>query len=222
MVMICFSPDHLCRNISFTYGESEDGDSWALRNIWVDMEPGQLIVIVGGNGSGKSSLLKLLPRLTIPTSGEVFIDDVPLQNYDIHRLRHSIAFLAQSDVIYPISLRENILIGHPDYMKSPLEKQHLVDEAAHLGGSYDLITRLGYDTILNPPRVVGQSLGEYCNGEIGPLAMQELRRHSASFKETPISCGEKQRLLAYVSYGFPSMILPSWLQLAYIHEGEER
>jgi ABC-type multidrug transport system fused ATPase/permease subunit len=141
----------------------------------------------------------------MPTSGEVFIDDIPVQNYDIHQLRRSIAFLAQSEDIYPISLRENILMGHPDYMKSPSKNQILVDEAAHLGGSYGLITRLGYDTILNPPNVLGQSLGGCGNGEIGPLALEELKRHSSSFRETPISCGEKQRLLAYVISDFLSM-----------------
>ncbi|KAF8236754.1 P-loop containing nucleoside triphosphate hydrolase protein [Tricholoma matsutake] len=185
------------RNISFAYGEpSSDHTIWALRNVRFDIEPGQLVVIVGGNGSGKTSLLKLLPRLNNPTCGEIFIDDMPLQDYDIHQLRHSMTFLTQSEDIYPVSIRENILMGLPHIMKSPAEKQEIINEAARLGGSYDIIQRLGYDTILDPPNVVGQSLRGHGNGDIGPLAMEELGCHLSSYKETSISVGEKQRLLA--------------------------
>jgi ABC-type multidrug transport system fused ATPase/permease subunit len=181
------------RNVSFAYKKSA-GDT-ALRNVWFDIEPGQLVVIVGENGSGKTSLLKLLPGLANPTCGEVFLDDMPLQDYDIQQLRNYIAFLAQSEEIYPVSLRENILMGLPDDMKCPVEQQESVDEAARLGGAHELIKRLGYNTILNPPNVLGQSLRGFGNGAIGPCAMEELSQHSSNFKETSISCGEKQRLL---------------------------
>ena len=97
-------------------------------------------------------------------------------------------------------------MGHPDYMKSLSKKQILIDEAAHLGGSHGLISQLGYKTILYPPNVLGQSLGGCGNGEIAPHALEELRRHSSSFREKPIPCGEKQRLLAYIISGFLSMV----------------
>lgn len=164
---------------------------------------------MGGNGSGKTSLLKLLPRLNNPTCGEIFIDDMPLQDYDIHQLRHSMTFLTQSEDIYPVSIRENILMGLPHIMKSPAEKKEITNEAARLGGSYDIIQRLGYDTILDPPNVVGQSLRGHGNGDIGPLAMEELGCHLSSYKETSISLGEKQRLLAYVIIRILVLFSPS-------------
>jgi hypothetical protein len=121
---------------------------------------------------------------------------MPLQDYDVRKLRNYMAFLAQSEEIYPVSLRENILMG---LSGDPTEKNEFIDNAARFGGAYDLITRVGYDTILNPPNVVGQSLRGFGNGDIGPSAMEELSRYSSNFRETSISCGEKQRLLLYVT-----------------------
>jgi hypothetical protein len=178
---------------------------------------------VGENGSGKTSLLKMLPKLATPTCGEVFVDDVPLKDYDIHRLRRSMAFLTQSEEIYPVSLRENVLMGLPDDMEISTKKQELVDEAARLGGSYDLIGRLGHDTILNPPNIVGQSLRGRGSGEIGPGAMEELIRHSSKFKRTSISCGEKQRLLAYVmDLKLALCVLTKCAKVAYLHEVDKQ
>jgi hypothetical protein len=160
----------------------------------------------------------MLPKLATPTCGEVLVDDMPLNDYDIHQLRSSMAILTQSEEIYPVSIRENILIGLPEDMECSTKKQELVDEAARLGGSYDLIKRLGYDTILNPPNIVGQSLRGRDNGEIGSRAMEELVSHSSRFKQMSISCGERQRLLAYVLNFKLVHVLTKCAKVAYLHE----
>lgn len=167
----------------------------AVKNVSFDVSPGQLVVIVGGNGSGKTSLLNLVTGLALPTSGKISIDNRPLAEYDTLQLRASIAFLTQNEEIYPISLRENIMISVPG-LRDLSKNQDLVDEAARLGGSFDLTQRLGYDTILSPPEIVGQSLKGCGNGEIGPGAMAELKRHSVNTKSISISAGERQRLVA--------------------------
>lgn len=153
-------------------------------------------MVVGENGSGKSSLLKLISRVNPATSGEIFVDDEPISNYDIHVLRKYMAFLTQSEEIYPISLSENLLMGLPDRPESQADKAILIDEAARLGGSYNLIQRLGRDTILNRPGVVGQSIKGNGNGDIGPGAVDALNQNSPAAKEIRISLGEKQRLVA--------------------------
>lgn len=185
------------RHVSLGYQNplNEGSTLTAVKNASFSVSPGQLVVIVRGNGSGKTSLLNLLTGLVLPTSGKIFIDNRPLAEYDTLQLRTSIAFLTQNEEIYPISLRENILIGVPDMWNSS-ENQDLVDEAARLGGSFDLIQRLGYNTILNPPEIVGQSLKGCGNGEIGPGAMAELKCHSVDSKNISISGGERQRLVA--------------------------
>jgi ABC-type glutathione transport system ATPase component len=165
-------------------------------SISLDIQPGQLVVIVGVNGSGKTSLLKLLPRLAEPKSGSIVIDDQSLHSYDMHQLRRSMAYLTQSEAIYPISLRENLLLGLPDLTQHDLGNTVMVDEAARLGNSYDIIQRLGYDAILNPPPLVSQSFYGCGSGRISDAAMEEYQRHSANRKGIQISEGEKQRLVA--------------------------
>ncbi|TFK32822.1 P-loop containing nucleoside triphosphate hydrolase protein [Crucibulum laeve] len=184
------------RNVSFRYEDTINPEFNAVNNITLDIEPGQLVVIVGANGSGKTSLLNLLPRLAEPTSGEIYIDDKPSSDYDTLQIRRSIAFLAQNEQIYPVSLRENILMGLTGVERKHADNPEKISEAAVLGGSYDLMSRLGWDTILNRCGVVGQSMRGCGNGDIGDGALAELERNSPSSKEISISCGEKQRLIA--------------------------
>jgi ABC-type bacteriocin/lantibiotic exporter with double-glycine peptidase domain len=167
-----------------------------IESISLDIQPGQFVVIVGINGSGKTSLLKLIPGLAEPKSGSLFIDDQPLGAYDVHKLRRSMAYLTQSEEIYPISLRENLLMGLADLTQHHLGHTAMVDEAARLGRSYDIIQRLGYDAILNPPPLVNQSFYGAGSGRIGDAALSEYQCHSGRKKDIPVSEGEKQRLVA--------------------------
>lgn len=186
------------RDVLLHYPEENPSLSKAhtRESISLDIQPGQLVVIVGVNGSGKTSLLKLLPRLAEPKSGSIFIDDQPLHAYDMHQLRHSMAYLTQSEEIYPISLRENLLMGLKDLTQHDLGNTGMVDEASRLGNSYDIIQRLGYDAVLNPPPLVSQSFYGCSSGLIGKAAMEEYQCHSGNRKGITVSEGEKQRLVA--------------------------
>ncbi|KAG6911413.1 hypothetical protein DXG01_016510 [Tephrocybe rancida] len=184
------------RNVSCTYDGPCESRVLAVDHVSFEVEPGQLVVIVGGNGSGKTSLLKLLCGLNRLTCGDILLDGLPIDQFNMASLRRSMAFLTQSEEIYPISLRENLLMGIPNVVPPQQDIDEYVDEAAKLGGAYDLIQRLGYETILDPPPVVGQSMRTCGNGDIGPGALEELRRNSRSCMATVLSAGEKQRLVA--------------------------
>ncbi|KAG6828909.1 hypothetical protein H0H92_006360 [Tricholoma furcatifolium] len=184
------------RNVSFAYnGTNGDPSIPAVDHASFHVEPGQLVVIVGGNGSGKTTLLKLLCGLHKPACGDISIDDRPVSEYRMDSLRRFMAYLSQSEEIYPISLRENLLMGIPNIVPHKNDEDDFVDEAAQLGGAYELMQRLGYDTVLEPPPVVGQSMRTSGNGDIGSGAIEELRRNSKAYRETILSAGEKQRIV---------------------------
>ncbi|KAH0826870.1 hypothetical protein J3R83DRAFT_4409 [Lanmaoa asiatica] len=130
------------RHVSLRYPGS---DRDVLRNVSFDILPGELVLVVGTNGSGKSSMLKLLARLFDPIAGDILIDDLPLVRYDMDQLRAAMAFQPQSPIVYPVNTRENIAFGLPPTFN--VEQEH-VEEAARMGSCSEWISRLsdGYDT----------------------------------------------------------------------------
>jgi ABC-type sugar transport system ATPase subunit len=174
-----------------------------------DIAPGQLVLIVGGNGNGKSSTLKLLARLFDPTSGEILIDDQPLISYDIDQLRAAMSFLSQSPVVYPASVKENICLSLPPTLKISDEQ---VERAAQMGGCSKWISKLSnrYETQLQPSfNIDGWAEGVFgavSEGLKDELARHKVRRTSISGERkigamfrnvlTSLLGGEKQRLAA--------------------------
>ncbi|KAF8065377.1 P-loop containing nucleoside triphosphate hydrolase protein [Lyophyllum atratum] len=173
------------RNVSLWY---ENQILPALDNISVDIAPGQLVLIVGVNGSGKSSLLNLLLRLVEPTSGEIFIDGDALRSYNTQVLRRAMTFLSQTDTAYPLSIRENLLVGFPYGQVDPRK----LERAAEAGGCLDLLRNQG-DAVIDPPRIVSQSFNQ---GAIGPEAMAFIQLHNQKGHAISLSEGQKQRMVA--------------------------
>ena len=99
------------RNVSATYsGASEP----SLEGISFTANPGDTIGIIGGTGSGKSTLINLIPRLYDASAGLVLIDDVNVLEYDMNTLRHAIGMVPQKSVLFKGSIRQNLLWGNPD------------------------------------------------------------------------------------------------------------
>lgn len=97
------------RNVSLSYG----GES-ALHGINLKIKRGQIVGIIGSTGSGKSSLVNLIPRFYDASSGEVLVDGADVRDYDIKALRNKIGTVAQKKSLFEGTVRENILIGKSD------------------------------------------------------------------------------------------------------------
>lgn len=97
-------------NVSFSYEES---DKSSLENISFTIYPKETIGIIGGTGSGKSTLINLISRFYDPSSGDIFIDGHNLKNYPLYQIRKKIGFVPQTPVLFTGSIAENMRIGNP-------------------------------------------------------------------------------------------------------------
>ena len=120
------------------------GGPEVLQEISLEVQPGEVIGIVGRSGSGKSTLTKLVQRLYVPESGRVLVDGVDLAMVDTAWLRRSIGVVLQENVLFNRSVRENVAISDP---AMPIER---VVHAAKLSGAHEFILGLaeGYDTMV--------------------------------------------------------------------------
>jgi subfamily B ATP-binding cassette protein HlyB/CyaB len=128
-------------HVSFRYAP---GVPEALRSVSIDVEPGQVIGIVGRSGSGKSTLARLIQRLYVPESGEVRVDGVDLAQVDPTALRRQIGVVLQENVLFNRSVRDNIALADPGL---PIEP---IIHAAKMAGAHEFILALphGYDTLI--------------------------------------------------------------------------
>lgn len=98
------------RDVSFSYGGTED----AVRHVSLDIHKGQTVAVIGGTGSGKSTLISLLLGFRLPTQGEVLFDGISTRELSKHSLRQSISSVLQGSAVYTGTIGENIRIGNPD------------------------------------------------------------------------------------------------------------
>ena len=98
-------------NVSLTYGESSEP---SLESITFTAEPGQTIGVIGGTGSGKTSLINLIPGFYPATAGSVYIDGKDVSGLDRHVLREMIGIVPQKAVLFKGSIRDNLLWGNAD------------------------------------------------------------------------------------------------------------
>jgi len=127
------------RDVSFKYTPTSN---LVLENINLTIALGESVALVGGSGSGKSTIAKLIQGLYIPDSGEIYIDDVNIKQIDVHSLRDQIGVVLQENYLFQESVRANIAHKNPTL---PLER---VIEAAKTSGADDFICKmqLGYNT----------------------------------------------------------------------------
>ncbi len=131
------------KDVSFKYAASGTGDD-VLSHISFTVEPGQFVAIVGGTGTGKSSLVNLIPRFYDVTGGSVLVDGVDVRDYPLEELRGRIGMVLQTNVLFTGSIRENLLWGRPDATEEEMV------QAAKDAQAYDFIMQLpeGFDTQL--------------------------------------------------------------------------
>ena len=129
-------------NVSFTY---EDGNSEVLQNISFHIQAGQSIALLGSTGSGKTSLVNLLPRFHEYTSGRILLDGLELRDYSREYLREQIGIVQQEPFLFSRSIRENILYGVGRKIS-----QKEVEQAAQAAAIHDVIMTFpdGYNTLV--------------------------------------------------------------------------
>jgi ATP-binding cassette subfamily B protein len=158
------------RNVSFRYPNREE---WALRNISLKIGPGEKIALVGANGAGKTTFIKLLTRLYDPTDGQILLDGVDLREYDLDDLRTRIGVIFQDFVRYMVTARENIGFGQID----ALDDEARIARAAEKGGADEVITQLpqGFETMLGHWFERGRELsgGQWQKIALGRAFMRE-------------------------------------------------
>jgi subfamily B ATP-binding cassette protein MsbA len=127
-------------DVSFEYNSGQP----VLRNITASIEPGQMVAFLGPSGTGKSTLLNLLPRFYDPTSGSVLLDDVDLRTLKVSDVRKHMALVSQGSPLFPGTIAENIAYGRPDALF------HEIREAAVESGAAEFIETLPeqYDTLI--------------------------------------------------------------------------
>jgi ABC-type multidrug transport system fused ATPase/permease subunit len=96
--------------VHFAYG----GETEVLRDLELVVEPGEIVAVCGPTGSGKTSLLNLLPRFYDPTGGRVLVGGVDTRDVPIAELRASVALVTQRPVLFSVPLRENLTAGRED------------------------------------------------------------------------------------------------------------
>ncbi len=128
-------------NVSFRYGPDQPD---ILRQLSLEVKPGEVVGIVGRSGSGKSTLTKLIQRLYLPESGRVLVDGIDLAQMEPAWLRRQVGVVLQENRLFNRSVKDNIALVDPSL---PMER---VVQAAKLAGAHDFIVELseGYDTLV--------------------------------------------------------------------------
>ncbi|HSL30192.1 MAG TPA: ABC transporter ATP-binding protein [Anaerolineales bacterium] len=129
-------------NVSFIYS---DGKDHVLKNVSFTVKPGQAIALLGSTGSGKSSLVNLLPRFHEYTGGRILLDGVELKDYSRAYLRRQIGIVEQEPFLFSRSIRENITYGVGRDVS-----QDEVERAAKAAAVHDVILSFpdGYNTLV--------------------------------------------------------------------------
>lgn len=130
-------------NVSFKY---PDGDEYVLRNISFKAKKGETVAFIGSTGSGKSTLINLIPRFYDVTEGYINVDGVNVKDYDLKALRKKIGFIPQKSLLFTGSIASNIKFGKKNATTGEVEYATKVAQA--------------YDFIANKPKKFNEVLSE--------------------------------------------------------------
>ncbi|MEM1990458.1 MAG: ABC transporter ATP-binding protein [Candidatus Bathyarchaeia archaeon] len=127
-------------NVSFGY----DNNHPILKDVSFEVKPGETVALVGPTGSGKSTIIRLIPRFYDPTSGRILIDGYDIRDVKIESLRRQIGIVSQEIFLFNATIKENIAFGKPDATMDE------IINAAKIAKAYDFIMELpqGFNTIV--------------------------------------------------------------------------
>lgn len=128
-------------DVNFRYSGAR---SETLHNVSFEARPGEIVALVGPTGSGKSSVISLIPRFYDPTSGAVKIDGTDIREFTLESLRHHIGVVMQETFLFSMTIHENIAYGRPGASRED------VIAAARAAQASTFIERMpqGYDTVI--------------------------------------------------------------------------
>jgi ATP-binding cassette subfamily B protein len=131
------------RNVSFAYPGTERR---VLKNFNFTLEPGERIALIGENGQGKTTVVKLITRLYDPTEGQILLDGVDLREYSLEDLHREMGVIFQDFMRYEMTARENIAVGRIDVPHTEEE----IQSAAHKSLAEGVIAKMegGYEQML--------------------------------------------------------------------------
>lgn len=130
---VCFE------NVSFSYGRNR-----ILQDISFDIQPGQKVALLGLTGSGKSSIINLIPRFYDPTAGRILVDGIDIRSVTLQSLRSQIGIVLQETTLFAATIRENIAFGAEGATDAEIA------QAARAAQAHEFITQTkdGYNTLV--------------------------------------------------------------------------
>jgi ATP-binding cassette subfamily B protein len=129
------------KDVDFHYSGEKTS---ALHNITFNVAPNQVVALIGPTGSGKTSLVNLIPRFYDVSAGCVLVDGYDVRSVELNSLRRQIGLVLQTSLLFSCSIRENIAYGRPDAGMEEIQK------AAEAAQAYEFIQEFpkGYDTVV--------------------------------------------------------------------------
>ena len=124
------------KNVSFKYPDSEE---YLLKNISFKVEKGETIAFIGSTGSGKSTLINLVPRFYDVTDGEILIDGINVKDYTLESLNNKIGYVPQKAVMFTGTVKSNVGYGYNGKKGASLKK---IKEAIEVAQGTDFVTKM--------------------------------------------------------------------------------
>lgn len=124
------------KNVSFKY---PDADEYVLHNINFVAEPGKTTAFIGSTGSGKSTIVNLIPRFYDTSEGEVLIDGIDVRDLNQHELRKNIGYVPQKAVLFSGTIESNILYGIPNAEENFAGKNDVLNHSASIAQAENFI-----------------------------------------------------------------------------------